>query len=156
MPPPPSSLTEEQVVARIRPRRRVTGMSAVLLPFTADGEVEWAAVEAHLARTAAVGLTPRRYQSGEQDYHGRISKRGHSPTRLHLVQAATVLLISVKRWSALKAWGVRLVNRIGFNKAKVAVARKLATILYRIWRDQSEFRWGKATMDPAASAAATS
>lgn len=103
-----------------------------------------------------LGLTPRRYQSGEQDYHGRISKLGHSPTRLHLVQAATVLLISVKRWSALKAWGVRLVNRIGFNKAKVAVARKLATVLYRIWRDQSEFRWGKATMDPAASAAATS
>ena len=92
----------------------------------------------------------------EQDYHGRISKRGHSPTRLHLVQAATVLLVSVKRWSALKAWGVRLVNRIGFNKAKVAVARKLATVMYRIWRDQSEFRWGKAVMEPAASAVATS
>lgn len=103
-----------------------------------------------------LGLTPRRHQSGELDYHGRISKRGDPTTRLHLVQAATVLLISVKRWSALKAWGVRLVNRIGFNKAKVAVARKLATILYRIWRDQSVFRWGKAVMDPAASAAATS
>lgn len=100
-----------------------------------------------------LGLTPRRHQSGELDYHGRISKRGDIGSRLHLVQAATVLLVSVKRWSALKAWGVRLVNRIGFNKAKVAVARKLATILYRIWRDQSEFRWGKATMDAAAAAA---
>jgi transposase len=103
-----------------------------------------------------LGLTPRRFQSGEQDHHGRISKRGDSVTRLHLVQAATVLLVSVKRWSTLKAWGVRLANRIGFNKAKVAVARKLATVMYRIWRDQSEFRWGKAPMGPAALAAATS
>lgn len=103
-----------------------------------------------------LGLTPRRYQSGEQDYQGRISKRGDSVTRLHLVQAATVILTSVKKWSALKAWGVRLAGRIGFNKAKVAVARKLATILYRIWRDQSEFRWGKAIMKTAASAAAAS
>ena len=103
-----------------------------------------------------LGLTPRRHQSGEQDFHGRISKRGDTVTRLHLVQAATVLLISVKRWSALKAWGVRLANRIGFNKAKVAVARKLATVMFRIWRDQSEFRWGKAVMEPAALAAATS
>jgi len=103
-----------------------------------------------------LGLTPRRFQSGEQDYHGRISKRGDTVTRLHLVQAATVLLVSVKRWSALKAWGVRLVNRIGFNKAKVAVARKLATILYRIWHDQSVFRWGKAIMEPATPVAATS
>lgn len=103
-----------------------------------------------------LGLTPRRFQSGEQDYHGRITKRGDTVTRLHLVQAATVLLISVKRWSALKAWGVRLVSRIGFNKAKVAVARKLATILFRIWQDQSVFRWGKATMEPATPVAATS
>ncbi|WP_208631983.1 IS110 family RNA-guided transposase [Rhizorhabdus wittichii] len=102
------------------------------------------------------GLTPRRQQSGEKDRHGRISKRGDVGMRLHLVQAATVLLVSVKRWSTLKAWGVRLVNRIGFNKAKVAVARKLATVMYRIWRDQSVFRWGKATMEPAAPAAATS
>jgi transposase len=102
------------------------------------------------------GLTPRRLQSGEVDRRGRISKRGDIGTRLHLVQAATVLLVSVKRWSTLKAWGVRLVNRIGFNKAKVAVARKLATVMYRIWRDQSVFRWGKATMEPAVSTAATS
>jgi len=102
------------------------------------------------------GLTPRRSQSGEKDRQGRISKRGDIGTRLHLVQAATVLLVSVKRWSTLKAWGVRLANRIGFNKAKVAVARKLATILYRIWRDQTVFRWGKAIMEPAAPAAATS
>jgi dihydrodipicolinate synthase/N-acetylneuraminate lyase len=53
-----AALTEEDVVARIRPRRAITGMSAVLLPFTADGEVEWPAVEAHIARTRAAGLVP--------------------------------------------------------------------------------------------------
>lgn len=52
------TITEEAVVARIRPRRRITGMSAVLLPFTAEGEIEWPAVEAHIARTRAAGLTP--------------------------------------------------------------------------------------------------
>lgn len=53
-----AALDEEAVVARIRPRRTITGMSAVLLPFTADGEIEWPAVEAHVARTHAAGLTP--------------------------------------------------------------------------------------------------
>ncbi len=102
-----------------------------------------------------LGLTPRRYQSGEQDYQGRITKRGDSVTRLHLVQAATVLLVSVKRWSALKAWGMRLVKRVGFNKAKIAVARKLATIMFRIWRDQSVFCWKQGDVEAAAQAAAT-
>lgn len=54
----PTPLTEEAVVARIRPRRRITGMSAVLLPFTAGGEIDWPEVEAHIARTRAAGLTP--------------------------------------------------------------------------------------------------
>jgi dihydrodipicolinate synthase/N-acetylneuraminate lyase len=54
----PTTLTEEAVVGRIRPRRTITGMSAVLLPFTADGEIEWPAVEAHIARTRDAGLTP--------------------------------------------------------------------------------------------------
>lgn len=53
-----AALTEEHVVGRIRPRRPITGMSAVLLPHTAEGEVEWSAVEAHIARTVAAGLTP--------------------------------------------------------------------------------------------------
>ncbi len=51
-------ITEDDVVARVRPGRTITGMSAVLLPYTADGEVEWPAVEAHVARTVAAGLTP--------------------------------------------------------------------------------------------------
>ena len=90
------------------------------------------------------GLTPRRYQSGELDRTGRISKRGDRLTRFYLFEAASVLLLSVvKRWSVLKAWGVRLAKRVGIKKAKTAVARKLAVILHCIWVDGTEFQWGK-------------
>jgi hypothetical protein len=63
------------------------------------------------------GLTPRRYQSGELDRTGRISKRGDRLTRLYLFETASVLLSVVKRWSVLKAWGVRLAKRVGIKKA---------------------------------------
>jgi len=92
---------------------------------------------------AYLGLTPRRYQSGELDRTGRISKRGDRLTRLYLFEAASVLLSVVKRWSVLKAWGVRLAKRVGIKKAKTAVARKLAVILHCIWVDGTEFQWGK-------------
>ncbi len=54
-----------------------------------------------------------------------------------------MLLTRIDRFSALKAWGLMIAKRSGFKKAKVAVARKLAVILHRIWRDGTEFRWGK-------------
>jgi transposase len=92
---------------------------------------------------AYFGLTPRRYQSGELDRTGRISKRGDRLTRLYLFEAASVLLSVVKRWSVLKAWGVRLAKRVGIKKAKTAVARKLAVVLHCIWVDGTEFQWGK-------------
>jgi transposase len=92
---------------------------------------------------AYLGLTPRRYQSGELDRTGRISKRGDRLTRFYLFEAASVLLSVVKRWSVLKAWGVRLAKRVGIKKAKTAVARKLAVILHCIWVDGTEFQWGK-------------
>jgi transposase len=92
---------------------------------------------------AYLGLTPRRYQSGELDRTGRISKRGDHLTRLYLFEAASVLLSVVKQWSVLKAWGVRLAKRIGIRKARTAVARKLAVILHRIWVDGTEFQWSK-------------
>ena len=78
---------------------------------------------------AYLGLTPRRYQSGELDRTGPISKRGDRLTRLYLFEAASVLLSVVKRWSVLKAWGVRLAKRIGIKKAKTAVARKFPVVL---------------------------
>ena len=61
--------------------------------------------------------------------------------RSYLYEAANVLLTRVAKWSALKAWGIRLAKRSGLRKAKVAVARKLAVILHRMWVDGAEFRW---------------
>jgi transposase len=90
---------------------------------------------------AYFGLTPRRYASGEVDWSGRISKCGDTMVRSYLFEAAGVLLTRVPQWCKLKAWGHRLWKRIGFKKAKVAVARKLAVILHRMWRDGTDFIW---------------
>jgi transposase len=90
---------------------------------------------------AYVGLTPRRHASGEIDWTGRISKCGDGMVRTYLFEAAGVLLTRVPHWCALKAWGLRLSKRIGFKKARVAVARKLAVILHRMWRDGTDFQW---------------
>ncbi len=90
---------------------------------------------------AYVGLTPRRYASGEVDWSGRVSKCGDRMLRTYLFEAAGVLLTRVPQWCKLKAWGHRLWKRIGFKKAKVAVARKLAVILHRMWRDGTDFIW---------------
>jgi transposase len=90
---------------------------------------------------AYIGLTPRRHASGEVDWTGRISKCGDRMLRTYLFEAAGVLLTRVPRWCALKAWGHRLWKRIGFKKAKIAVARKLAVMLHRMWRDGTDFIW---------------
>ncbi len=90
---------------------------------------------------AYFGLTPRRFASGEIDWSGRISKCGDTMVRSYLFEAAGVLLTRVPQWCKLKAWGHRLWKRIGFKKAKIAVARKLAVILHRMWRDGSDFIW---------------
>lgn len=96
---------------------------------------------------AYLGMTPRRRQSGDTDVQGSVSKWGDRPLRSYLYEAATVLLYRTKRWSKLKAWGERLVRRVGSKKAHVAVARKLAVILHCIWTDGTEFEWGQeATM----------
>lgn len=90
---------------------------------------------------AYLGLTPRRHASGEMDWTGRISKHGDRMVRTYLFEAAGVLLTRVPQWCALKTWGHRLWKRIGFKKAKIAVARKLAVILHRMWRDGTDFQW---------------
>jgi len=100
---------------------------------------------------AYAGLTTRRYASGEVDWTGRISKCGDKMLRTYLYEAANVLLTRVARWSTLKAWGIRLAKRSGLRKAKVAVARKLAVILHRMWIEGTEFNWSskEATNQPA-------
>ena len=90
---------------------------------------------------AYLGLTTRRFASGEVDWTGRISKCGDAMLRSYLYEAANVLLTRAQGWSALKAWGVRLARRIGLRKAKVAVARKLSVILHRMWIDGTDFQW---------------
>jgi transposase len=90
---------------------------------------------------AYFGLTPRRYQSGEVDASGRISKWGDPLVRAYLFEAATALLTTCRKWSALKAWGLRIAKRSGINKARIAVARKLAVILHQMWTTGEDFRW---------------
>ena len=90
---------------------------------------------------AYIGLTPRRFASGEVDWSGRISKCGDGMLRSYLFEAAGVLLTRVPQWCKLKAWGHRLWKRIGFKKAKIAVARKLAVMLHRMWREGTDFIW---------------
>lgn len=88
---------------------------------------------------AYLGLVPRVYQSGEQCHLGRITKEGDRLLRALLVESATVLLTRVKRRNRLKTWGRRLRKRKGFGKACVAVARKLACLLYTMWVSQEAF-----------------
>lgn len=90
---------------------------------------------------AYFGLTPRQFQSGETDYMTGISKRGDKMVRHHLVIAATVMLSASRKWHPLKAWGVRVAKRQGFNKARIAVARKLAIVLHRMWINGQDFQW---------------
>ena len=92
---------------------------------------------------------PRRYQSGEEDYTGHISRCGDKLLRTYLYEAAGIILHRVSRWSALKAWGTRLAKRIGAKKATVAVARKLSMILHRMLRDGTDFRWSIEKEQPA-------
>ena len=105
---------------------------------------------------AYVGLTTRRYASGETDWTGRISKCGDKMLRSYLYEAANVLLTRVAKWSTLKAWGIRLAKRSGLRKAKVAVARKLAVILHRMWVDGTEFNWSSKELAQAHNASSSS
>src|SRR5277367_2876806 len=91
---------------------------------------------------ASAGLTPKRVQSGESDYDVGISKTGDVMLRTMLYEAAQSLLThSGARWSWLKAWGLRVAQRRGMRRATVAVARRLAVILHRMWVDETDFRW---------------
>jgi transposase len=96
------------------------------------------------SRTVAAhfGLTPRRRQSGEVDIEGRISKSGDAEVRRTLYTAANSMLTRSSQWTPLKAWGLKLKKTRGHKKAVVAVARKLAVILHRMWIDDAQFQWG--------------
>jgi transposase len=92
---------------------------------------------------AHFGLTPKRYQSGETDVTGGISKVGDAMVRTALYEAANVMLTRTSRVSALKRWAMEVAKRRGAKRAKVALARKLAGVLHRMWANAADFRWGK-------------
>ena len=86
------------------------------------------------------GLTPKKYQSGETDYTGRISKIGDSSVRTALYEAAHIMLTKpLKGCTQLKSWAMRIARRAGMSKAKVALARRLAVIMHRMLADGTPF-----------------
>ena len=91
---------------------------------------------------AVFGLTCAKYQSGEVDWSGRISRCGDEMMRVMLYEAAQSMIHS-KKWSWLKAWAMQIAKRRGMKKAIVALARRLAVIMHRIWVDGTEFRWSR-------------
>ncbi|MFI5003331.1 MAG: IS110 family transposase [Reyranellales bacterium] len=103
---------------------------------------------------AHFGMTPRKYQSGETDINGRISKAGDGSVRTALYEAAHIILTHPVKGSALKSWAMRLARRAGMKKAKVALGRKLAVILHRMWVDGTDFDFtrGAASARPAKAA----
>lgn len=101
-------------------------------------------------------LPSRRVPSGDSiDFKGHISGIDDAEVRATLYEAAHGLLTKGRTHSGLKAWGLRVAKRRGQKRAAVAVARKLATVMHRLWRDGSEFRFGKATASDVASSTLT-
>jgi transposase len=96
------------------------------------------------SRTVAAhfGLTPRRFQSGEMDNPGHISRAGDPTVRATLYTAANAMMTRSSKWSSLKVWGMQLAKTRGHRRTVVAVARKLAVIGHRMWLDDTQFRWG--------------
>lgn len=88
-------------------------------------------------------------QSGESHRVGRVSLCGNAMMRTLPYEAAQVMLTRVKKWSWLKAWAINLAKRSGQRKAIVALARRLAVIMHRMWSDGTDFRWTRQSMQAA-------
>jgi transposase len=95
------------------------------------------------AVSAHFGLTPKKYQSGETDITGAVSRVGDVMVRTALYEAAHIMLTRAVRFSTLKRWALEVARRRGMRRAKVALARKLAVILHRMWVEGTTFRWGR-------------
>jgi len=123
-----------QVYAGVMSGTSLDGVDAVAADFSDNG---CRVLGAHF------GLTPRKYQSGETDVTGAISRVGVAMVRMALYEAAHIMLGRVTRCSSLKRWALEVAKRRGLKRAKVALARKLATVLHRMWVDGTTFHWGK-------------
>jgi transposase len=92
---------------------------------------------------AYIGMTPTQYASGETQRQGKTSKCGSKELRSLLVEAGIVILTRSKKWSKLKAWGLKIMRKKGLKKAAVAVGRKLAVIMHRMMLEEKDFIYGK-------------
>ncbi|GAB4241528.1 MAG: IS110 family transposase [Methyloligellaceae bacterium] len=102
---------------------------------------------------AAIGLTPKKYASGEVDYTGRITKCGDPFLRSHLFEAAKVMLGRAGRANKLRAWSLRIAKRSTKKNACVAVARRLAVVMHAMWRDGTTFDFDDPASEIKAAAA---
>jgi transposase len=125
--------------ARARLLMSAPGVGAIVALTYVSAVDDPARFKSSKAVAAHFGLTPKKYQSGETDVTGRISKIGDAAVRTALYEAAHVMLVRAVKGSGLKSWAMKLARRAGMKKAKVALARKLAVILHRMWIDGTRF-----------------
>ena len=125
--------------ARARLLMTAPGVGVIVSLTYASGIDDPARFRSSKALGPHFGLVPKKYQSGETDVTGRISKIGDANVRTALYEAANAILVKPVKGGALKSWAARLAKRAGMNKAKVALARKLAVILHRMLVDARPF-----------------
>jgi transposase len=136
-----ATVREDAVCRRLMTVPGVGALVAVTFTSAVDNPARFPrgrAVGAHF------GLTPKRHQSGETDVVGGITKVGDGMVRAVLYEAANVMLTRASRFSSLKRWALDVAKRRGLRRAKVALARKLAVVLLRLWTTGGVFRFGKA------------
>ena len=133
-----------RTLRRVALLQRETLMDAFVVTYRATVDVP-ARFRKSKAVGAAFGLAPSKYQSGEIDRTGAISRCGDDMMRAMLYEAAHIMLVRSTKWSWLKAWAMQIARRRGMKKAIIALARRLAVILHRVWVDGTEFRWTRQT-----------
>jgi transposase len=138
--------------ARVRLLMSAPGVGAIVAATYVAAVDDPARFKSSKGVGAHFGLTPRKHQSGEKDITGPISKIGDASVRAVLFEAAHVILTKPVKGSSLKSWAARLAKRAGMKTAKVALARKLAVILHRMWVDGTSFNFAM-PKNPAAAAA---
>jgi transposase len=127
--------------ARAQLLMTTTGVGAVISLTFASAIDDPARFKSSKQVGAHFGMTPKKYQSGETDVTGRISKIGDKSVRTALYQAAHIILTKPVKGSVLKSWALRLARRVGMKKAKVALARKLAVIMHRMLVEGKPFNF---------------
>jgi transposase len=133
-----SRVTDDAVCSRLMSVPGVGPITALTFTATVEDPHRFARSE---DVGAYAGLVPRRTQSGERDVRGNISKAGDPMLRRALFEAANIMLSRVQRPFALQLWGKRIAEAKGNKRARIAVARKLAVLLHRLWLNETEFRW---------------